>query len=448
MSMNMSRRNLLRGSATAAAAFSTVKPHLVRGAGKEKIRAGLVGCGGRGTAAVAELAAANDNVELIAMADVFEDKLEGSLRRLREGRVRTNRYAGKTIIRDGKPHKLTEEEIVRKVQETVKVAPDHRFVGQDAFKRLLETDVDVVMLITPPGHRPLHFEAAIDAKKHVFIEKPIGTDPVGVRRVMDAARRSRELGLTVAAGTEIRYTERYQQTIEQIHSGAIGDIVSTYAYWLGGPVFHVKERKPKWDEVEWQHRNWYSFVWICGDQLVEQHVHRIDLVNWAMQAHPVKAIGSGGRAWRRDDNPLHGNIYDHMSVEFTYANGVKLTSMIRHYPRLDHIGTQHGVDIIGTKGRSDGGDMARPGSDRGGGLEEQALVINSIRGDGPYINNAMTVAESTMTCVMGREAAYSGQTITWDEVMLSKLDLYPKDLSPGAALPVRQPAVPGEYRFV
>ncbi len=167
---------------SAPAAFSILKPRLVRGVGKEKVRAGLVGCGGRGTAAVVELMAANENVELIAMADVFEDKLEGSLRRLREGTARIDRYAGQTILRDGKPHKLTREEIIARLQAGVKVAPDHRFVGQDAFRKRLQTDVDAVLLITPPGHRPPHFEAAVETKKHVFLEKPIGTDPVGVPR--------------------------------------------------------------------------------------------------------------------------------------------------------------------------------------------------------------------------------------------------------------------------
>ena len=431
----------------ASPAFTIVKPQLVRGAGKGKVKAGLVGCGGRGTGAIIEMAASTENVELIAMADVFEDKLEGSLRSLREGKVGLKQYIGSTVLRDGKPHKLTEEEIRQKIQDTIKVAPDHRFVGQDAFRKLLQTEIDVVLLITPPAHRPKHFEAAIDAGKHVFIEKPVGTDPVGVRRVMAAADRARERKLTVVAGTEMRYTQRYMQTVEKIHSGAIGDIVHANTYWLGTPVFHVKARDPKWNEVDWQHRNWYSFVWICGDQLVEQHVHLVDVNNWVMQAHPIKAVGSGGRAWRRDDNPLHGNIYDNMSVEFTYPNGVKMTSLIRHYPPMPHMAQQIGQEVIGTKGRSNCEDLAGADAVRGGGLEEQPRVIDSIRGDGPYINNATQVAESTMTCIMGREAAYSGQLVTWDDVMKSQLDLYPKDLSPGASLPVVPPAVPGVYRF-
>jgi predicted dehydrogenase len=448
MQDKISRRKLLSASAGAAPAFTIVKPRMVRAAGKEKVRAGLVGCGGRGTAAVVELAASNENVELVAMADVFEDKLEGSLRSLREGRVPLKQYVGSTILQDGKPHKLTEEEIRRKLQDTIKVAPDKHFVGQNAFQRLLETDVDVVMLITPPGHRPLHFEAAIDAKKHVFIEKPIATDPVGVRRVLESARKARDLKLTVVAGTEMRYTQRIMQSVEKIHAGAIGEILQCNTYWLGRPVFHAKQRDPNWSELEWQHRNWYSFVWICGDQLVEQHVHIVDLMNWVMKAHPVKAVGSGGRAWRRDDNPLHGNIYDNMNVEFTYPNGVKMTCLIRHFPNMPHIAVQVGQQVIGTKGRSDCTDLAGPDAVRGGGLEEQPRVLNSIRGDGPYINNVEDVCESTMTCIMGREAAYSGQSITWNQVMQSPQDLYPKELSTGAKLPAVPPAVPGIYKFV
>ncbi len=447
MANSISRRSLLK-TTSAAAAFSIVKPHLVRGAGKETVKVGLVGCGGRGTSAVFELMAATENAELTAMADVFEDKLEGSLRRLREEPDRLKRYVGQTVMRDGKPHQLTMEELQKKMATNIKVAPDHRFVGQDAFKRLLATDIDAVLLITPPGHRPLHFEAAVEANKHVFLEKPIATDPVGVRRVMAAGEKARELGLTVVSGTEMRYTPRYIETVERLHAGAIGDIVATYAYWYGNAIFHATERKPGWSEIDWQHRNWYSFIWICGDQLVEQQVHRIDLLDWIMQAHPVKAIGNGGRAWRQDDNPLHGDVFDIMDVEFTYPNGVKLMSMSRHYPRHDHLPIRNGAEVAGAKGRSDCQDLARTETPTIGGMEEQSRLVNSIRGDGPYLNDTEQVCECTMVCIMGREAAYSGQEVTWDQVMQSKLDLYPKDLSPGATIPVPKPPVPGEYRFV
>ncbi len=446
----LTRRSLLRASPVAApAAFSIVKPRLVRGAGKEKLQAGLVGCGGRGTRAIFEMMAATENVELTAMADVFEDKLEGSLRRLREADTRELKLlAGQTVVRDGKPHRLTVEELKTDIPARIKVAPDKHFVGQEAFAKLLKTDIDVVLLITPPGHRPLHFEAAVEAGKHVFIEKPIATDPVGTRRVMEAGRKAQERGLTVVSGTEMRYTPQFIETREQIQAGAIGDIVATYAYWFGNAIFHAAERKPGWSEIEWQHRNWYSFVWICGDQLVEQSVHFIDMLDWVMGTHPNKAIANGGRAWRQDDNPVHGDVFDVMDVEFTYPNGVKLTSMSRHYPRYDHLPRRTGPKLVGTKGQSNGSDLARTTEKFVGGMREQALLVNSIRGDGPYINNTQDVAESTMVCIMGREAAYSGQEITWDQVMQSQLDLYPKDLRPGAEIPVPKVRVPGEYRFL
>jgi len=449
VSNDISRRSLLKASYMAApAAFHIVKPHLVRGAGKEKLKVGLVGCGGRGTSAVFELMASSDNVELTAMADVFEDKLEGSLNRLRNDRNQLKRFAGQTVLRDGKPHTVTVEDLEKKLQANIKVAPDRHFVGQDAFKKLLATDIDAVLLVTPPGHRPLHFEAAIEAKKHVFLEKPVATDPVGARRVIAAGRKARELGLTVVSGTEMRYTPQYIETVERIHSGAIGDITAAYAYWYGTAIFHASERKTGWSEIDWQHRNWYSFIWICGDQLVEQQVHRIDLVDWIMQSHPIKAIGNGGRAWRRDDNPVHGDVFDIMDVEFTYPNGVKLVSMSRHYPEYKHLPSRNGAEVVGAKGRSNGQDMARTKTNTIGGMEEQSRLVNSIRGDGPYINNTLEVAESTMVCIMGREAAYSGQEITWDQVMKSQLDLYPKDLGPGVEIPVPKRPIPGEYRFL
>lgn len=450
MQEDVTRRQILRVSSTAApAAFSIIKPHLVRGAGKEKLKAGLVGCGGRGTRAIFEMMAATENVELTAMADAFEDKLEGSLRRLREAEERDLKpLVGQTVLRDGKPHKLTLEELKKEVPERIKVAPDRHFVGQGAYAKLLQTDIDVVLLITPPGHRPLHFEAAVEAGKHVFIEKPVATDPVGTRRVMAAGRKASEKRLTVVSGTESRYTPQVIETREQIQAGAIGDIVATYAYWFGTAIFHASERKPGWSELDWQHRNWYSFVWICGDQLVEQSVHYIDLLDWMMDTHPVKAIANGGRAWRQDDNPVHGDVFDIMDVEFTYPNGVTLTSMSRHYPPHKHLPRRTGPRMVGTKGQSNGRDLARTTESVVGGMKEQALLADSIRGDGPYINNVQATAESTMVCIMGREAAYSGQEITWDQVMQSQLDLYPKDLSPGAEIPVPKPRVPGEYKFL
>jgi predicted dehydrogenase len=214
----------------------------------------------------------------------------------------------------------------------VKVDPEHHFVGFDAYKKVLASDIDLVILSTPPGYRPMHFEAAVEAKKHVFAEKPFGTDPVNVRRFMAAARKSEELKLTVMSGAQRRSQKEYIETIHRIKDGAIGDITGAYAYWVGTPVIQQKERDAKWKDMTWQHRAWYSFVWICGDQVVEQHLHNIDVINWVMGTHPVEVVATGGAAWRPREE-IYGNIYDHISADFVYPNGVRMSSYCRQYPR-------------------------------------------------------------------------------------------------------------------
>ncbi|MBC8165726.1 MAG: Gfo/Idh/MocA family oxidoreductase, partial [Bryobacteraceae bacterium] len=240
---NISRRSFLNRTSvagTAASAFTILSPELVRGAGKEMLKVGLVGCGGRGTQAIADHLTSTQNTQIVAMADLFEDKLEGSLRNLKQD----PRMAG--------------------LQDRLKVDPDKRFVGFEAFRKLLSTDVDVVMLATPPGYRPEHFEAAINAKKHVFCEKPFGTDPVGVKRFMASAKKSIEMKLTVVSGAQRRFQKPYMEAVERMQSGSMGEVLATYAYWVGSPVIQQpKGRDPKWGDMTWQHRNWYSFVWIC-----------------------------------------------------------------------------------------------------------------------------------------------------------------------------------------
>ncbi len=418
----VSRRSFLKRSTViggGATAFTIVRPELVRGWADEKIKAGLVGCGGRGTEAATQLLYGNPNVELVAVGDIFEDRLEKSLAQIKNDK----RYPG--------------------VEPRVKVAPDSHFIGFEAYKKVLASDIDVVILATPPGYRPIHFEAAIEAKKHVFCEKPFGTDPVNVRRFMAAAKKSEELKLTVVAGAQRHAQKEYVETVAKIKDGAIGDVVATYAYWVGGPVIQQKARDPKWPDMTWQNRAWYSFVWLCGDQVVEQHLHNIDVCNWVMGTHPEKVFASGGAVWRPREE-IYGNIYDHLDADFTYANGVHMSSHCRQYPS----GSYQNVSelVVGSKGRSNCHDMGQKGENPY--VQEHIDLVASILGKGPYLNQAMAVAESTMTCIMARESAYSGQELTWDQMMASQLDLMPKAFDYNAKVDVPPLPVPGVYKFI
>lgn len=415
------------GLAATAAAFTIVKPEQVRGAGKEMLRAGVVGCGGRGTQAIIDFLKGTENTEVVAMADLFEDKLTASIRQVREGNwAKTPEDA--------------------KLRERFKVNAETQFVGFDAFKKILNTPIDIVFLATPPGYRPEHFEAAVNAKKHVFCEKPFGTDPVGVRRFMEAARKSEEMRLTVMSGAQRRNQWEYVETINRIKDGAIGDVRALYAYWVGTPVVQNKTRDPKFGDMAWQHRNWYSYVWICGDQVVEQHLHNIDVCNWVMGTHPVKVFATGGTTWRPKDPNIYGNIYDHVAADFTYANGVKMSSYCRQVPRADQIAMNVSELVIGSKGMSNCRDMSK--TKNRAYEQEHTEMVRSIRGEGPYVNHGMAVAESTMTCIMARESAYSGQEITWEQMMNSRLDLQPKAFEYDRKMEVPPIPVPGEYKFI
>lgn len=417
---DVSRRSFLQKASVTgvATAFTIVKPELVRGWGKDKLKAGVVGCGGRGTQAVLDLFHGSENVDLVAMGDLFEDKLEASLTKIRGA---------------------------EQFKDRIKVSPEHHFVGFEAYKKVLASDIDIVMLCAPPGYRPMHFEAAIEARKHVFCEKPFGTDPVNVRRFMDAAKKSEELKLTVMSGAQRRNQREYLETIDQIRNGAIGDVVAAYAWWEGSPVFPVKAREPQWADMTWEHREWYSFVWICGDQIVEQHLHNIDAVNWALGMHPIKVKATGGAVWRPREE-LYGNIYDHISAEFEYPNGIRMSSYCRQFPK--GLPTKIGEELVGTKGRSNLTNLAAPGPKSVPYVAEHTALIASIRGEGPYVNHGIAVAESTMTCIMARESAYSGETLTWEQMMNSQLDLMPKEFGYDLKMDVPPLPVPGVYKFI
>jgi len=431
----VSRRALLAGAST----FAILKSRPAPAASTEVLKAGLVGCGGRGTAAAVNLLTADPRTELIAMADVFPDKLADSLRRLQDPMYVLNNVKAAAEFLGQPPAELASSVIQR-----VKVNPDAQFVGFDAYKKLIAAGVDVVLLTTPPGYRPEHFEAAVAAGKHAFVEKPIATDPVGVRRFLASVKTAEQRKLSVVAGFQYMAQRDRRETVQKIHDGAIGEIVALYADYLSTPVMHAKARDPQWGDMEWQHRNWYSFLWICGDQVVEQHIHGLNFCNWVMGTHPVRAVASGGVAWRPEEE-LYGNIYDHLYADLVYPNGVRLSSHCRQYPpkvTYSHVAEM----VVGSKGRSNGRDMGTPGLDPL--VQEHIDLVRSIRGEGPYQNQGVRVAESTLTAIMAREAAYSGMEITWDMILNSQQDLQPKAFDYKLPLPVPPRPVPGQYKFV
>ena len=366
--------------------------------GTDIIKIGLVGCGGRGTGATIQaMNTSGGDVNLVAMGDVFDDRLQGSFRSIKG-----------------------------KHGDKVKVTKDTQFVGYDAFQNVLASDIDLVILATPPGFRPLHFETAVKAGKNVFMEKPVATDAPGIRRVLAASELAKEKGLAVQVGLQRRHEVAYKETMRQIKDGAIGDIVLARAYWNSGGVW-VRPRQDKQTELEYQMRNWYYFNWLCGDHIDEQHIHNIDVINWLMDDHPVTAQGQGGREVRHGKD--HGQIFDHHFVEFTYANGTKFISQCRHirkcYNSVSEFahGTKGTADISGGKIYKPSGELAwKTNGSRGGHQEEHHDLFRELRA-GNVPNEAEYGANSTMTAIFGRMATYSGQLIKWDDAINSELAL-------------------------
>ncbi|OGG05599.1 MAG: oxidoreductase [Candidatus Glassbacteria bacterium RIFCSPLOWO2_12_FULL_58_11] len=405
-------------AASALAGFSIIRN--AYGQSADLIRVGLVGCGGRGTGAAENCLTSAPNIKLVAMADLYKDHLDKSLKNLSD----PNRKEG--------------------ALKGVEVKPDHCFVGFDACKKLLATDVDLVILATPPGFRPLHFEASVNAGKHIFTEKPVAVDPVGIRRFLAAGELAKQKGLAVVAGTQRRHDPAYLEMIKRIKDGQIGEVLAGRVYWNQGPIWKF-ERQAGWTDMEWQTRNWYYFDWICGDHIVEQHVHNLDVFNWVMGAHPVKALGSGGRQVRTA--PVYGNAYDHFTIDYEYPNGVHMLSMCRQWDNCDR---QIGEYIVGSKGTGDtlsernilrGASAWRyRGEEVNPYVQEHTDLIASIR-TGKPLNESQDVAESTMTAILGRQSCYTGKEITWEAIMASTLDYTPPkyEFGPLAMRPVPMP---------
>lgn len=424
---NWNRRDFVKASAALGAA-SLVPSALASGYRTkldDTIRVGVIGCGGRGTGAAVNALAAHPKVNIVAMADLFEDRLSSSY--------------GWLIDNDD-------------FGDRVKIDPAHKFVGFDAYKQLLALkDIDYVILATPPHFRPIHFDAAVNAGKHVFMEKPVAVDPAGIRKVIDAGARAKQQALSVVAGTQRRHENSYLQLMERVNNGELGDIVGASCYWNQGGLW-VHERQPHYSDMEWQCRNWLYFTWLSGDHICEQHIHNIDVINWAMDGPPVKATGMGGRQVRTDAK--YGNIFDHFSIEYEYANGMTMQSMCR---QIDGCAVRVEEVLVGSKARA----VSRPGfavindgkawrfdSDNRNPYEQEHVdLIASITGQGRYLNEAKRVAESTLTAIMGRMSTYTGKSITWEQALNSKLDLSPDSYS-FSDLAVRPVAVPGQTPLI
>jgi predicted dehydrogenase len=424
----LTRREVIKVTSLAslAAAFHSTGGAFAAYA-SERIRVGLVGCGGRGTGAAIDCANASPDVVITAIGDLFPDQVESSKVELRK----------------------------KLAADRVTVTPETSFSGFDAFKKVVATDCDLVILAAPPFFRPAHLAAAIDAGKHVFMEKPVAVDPAGVRSVIATSALAEKKGRAIVAGTQRRHQAHYVELMKRVRAGDIGEIVAGQAYWNMGALWldraaeNWKNRKDKkWSDMEWQVRNWLFTSWVSGDHIVEQHVHNLDVMNWAFGTHPVKCVGMGGRAARTD--PMFGNIYDHFAVEYEYPNGARVLSFCRQTQ-----GAAENVSerVVGTKGHSytdstDGyikGEKAYENKQASPNpyVQEHVDLIASIRAGKP-LNEGRQVAESTLTAIMGRMSAYSGRAMSWDWVMnASKLDLTPPHMEL-KNLPPLEVAVPGK----
>ncbi|HON92755.1 MAG: Gfo/Idh/MocA family oxidoreductase [Phycisphaerae bacterium] len=434
MRASVSRRQFIQGTAASLAALGVVGGRLYA-AGSDKIRVGLVGCGSRGVGAVRNCVDSSPNVEITALADLFQDRIDACLA---------------TIKKDGDKDWSSSQPW--KHADKVKVTRETCFTGFDAYQKLINSGaVDLVILATSPHFRPMHLKAAVEAGKHVFMEKPVAVDPVGIRSVLQSSELAKAKGLAIVAGTQRRHDPKYVEVIKRVHNGDIGELVAGQCYWLGPCVRNwgfYHERQPSWTDMETQCRNWYFYTWQSGDHIVEQHVHNIDVINWAMGGHPVTAIGMGGRQVRVE--PEFGNIYDHFAVEFEYANGARILSMARQTMGCAERVAER---IVGSKGVAVEGliEGAKPfkysGPTPNPYEQEHADLIQSIR-DGRPLNEGKQVAESTMTAILGRMSAYTGRAIKWDWVMnASKQDLTPPTYELGP-LPVAPVPMPGKTPLI
>ena len=407
------RREFLKASALVAGGVMMNGVAFAGGAAHssmdDTIKIALIGCGGRGTGAAFQALSTKQNIKLVAMADAFSDRLESAYKDIKE-----------------------------KFGEKVDVPQERRFVGFDGYKQAIAL-ADVVLLATPPGFRPGHFEEAVNQNKHVFMEKPVAVDSPGIRRVLAAAKIAESKKLNVVVGLQRRYQTNYREAMKRIQDGMIGDVTGGQVYWNSGGVW-VKDREPNQTEMEYQMRNWYYFNWLCGDHIVEQHVHNIDIANWIKGAPPVSVQGTGSRAWRTGKQ--YGEIYDNHSVELTYADGAVIHSQCRHFEGIDN---RVDEGFQGTKGRvhfDAGANVGRIVDTKGKPLynysaktnpnpyqtEHDELFAAIAKGEYKF-HDAERGATSCMTSIIGRYATYSGKKISWEEGLAANNNLFPDVLS-------------------
>ena len=390
-----------------------------------KIKVGLIGCGGRGTGAANQALNADSNVELTAAADIFSENVQQSLKILTQAH-----------------------------DEKINVPEENRFVGFDAYQKVLDSGVDVVILASPPAFRPLHLEASVKKEVHIFCEKPVAVDAPGYHRVIDSVQKAEEKNLSVVSGFCWRYHEPKRAFYNQILNGAVGDIRAIYNTYNTGDL-RLRDRKPEWSEAEFQLQNWLYYTWLSGDHIVEQAVHSIDFMAWAMgDQTPVSAVGTGGRQVRTSED--YGHIYDHFAITYQYENGVKGFHMSRQQPNCDN---SYKAEIFGSEGVGRA-DVTRnehiieaknkwiyEGESNNMYQTQHDELFAAIR-NGVVINDGYNMANSSMAGIMGRMAAYTGKKVTWDQALNSTEKLGPENVSWNNIPLEHKVAMPGVTSFI
>jgi predicted dehydrogenase len=428
----VTRRSFVQATAAAAAAVTaglgvpgSLRAVAPAGPAADVLRIGVVGCGGRGTGAAVDAMRGSERVEIVALGDLFPDRLEAARANLAKVVAEQPALAAK-----------------------LRVTPERSFAGFDAYQKVIGAGVDLVILATPPGFRPAHLAAAVAAGKHVFTEKPVAVDAAGVRAVLATAALAKQKGLGVVAGTQRRHDPGYRAAVKRLHDGAIGEVTGGRVYWNQGGLWHAA-RKPEWTDAEWQIRNWLYFTWLSGDHVVEQHIHNIDVANWVLGAHPVRAVGVGGRQQRTDET--YGHVYDHFAVDFEYPGGAHVLSMCR---QIDGTEPSIGEFFQGSRGRAEPRGVIEgarawrytaPVPAVNPYVQEHTDLVASIRAGRP-LNELRQVAESTLSAIMAREAAYTGQVVTWGALLEAQQALVPPTVAFGA-MPVPPVAMPGQTKL-